>query len=80
VHCREFRLLSLVVAQDRFLFVALATLLNLSEEASVQRKMVKKDVVALLLRLLHRPHLEVVSLVVGFLRRLCVFAVSACGM
>lgn len=42
----------------------------------MQRKMVKKDMVGLLLGLMSRPHLEVVMLVVGFLRRLCVFVVS----
>lgn len=73
---REFRLLAIVINQDRFLFIALATLLNLAEEPSVQRKMVKKDMVGLLLGLMSRPHLEVVMLVVGFLRRLCVFGVS----
>ena len=75
-HHREYRLLSLVVNQDRFLFIAVATLLNLAEEPSVQRKMVKKDVVGLLLGLMSRPHLEVLLLVVGFLRRLCVYVVS----
>jgi hypothetical protein len=69
-------LLSLVVKQDRFLFVSLATLLNLAEEPSVQRKMVKKDVVGVLLGVLSRPHLEVLLLAVSFLRRLCVFEVS----
>jgi hypothetical protein len=75
----EFRLLSVVVNQDRFLFIALATLLNLAEEASVQRKMVKKDVVGLLLGMLTRPHLEVLLLVVSFMRRLCVYVVSWAG-
>jgi hypothetical protein len=77
--CREFRLLSLVVSQDRFLFIALAALLNLAEEPAVQRKMVKKGVAGLLLGLLGRPHLEVLLLVVSFLRRLCVFAVRTRG-
>lgn len=66
----------MLVNQDRFLCIALATLLNLAEEPSVQRKMVKKDITGLLLlALMTRPHLEVLLVVVGFLRRLCVFAV-----
>lgn len=66
-----------MVSQDRFLSIALAALLNLAEDAAVQRKMVKEGVTGLLLGLLGRPHLELLLLVAGFLRRLCVFAVSA---
>jgi len=40
--CRNVRQLSVVVRQDRFLYVATATLLNLAEDVSVQRKMRKK--------------------------------------
>jgi hypothetical protein len=39
---RERRLASLVVRQDKFLYIAVATLLHLAEEPSVQRKMRKK--------------------------------------
>lgn len=38
---------------------------------------VRKDVVALLVGVLQRPHLELLLLGTSFLRRLCVFAVSA---
>uniref|UniRef100_A0A383VI43 Uncharacterized protein n=1 Tax=Tetradesmus obliquus TaxID=3088 RepID=A0A383VI43_TETOB len=71
---RERRLAGLVVRQDRFLYVAVATLLHLAEDPSVQRKMRKKDIVGLLAALLSRPHAELLLLAVGFLRRLCVFA------
>jgi hypothetical protein len=40
--CRERRLASLVVRQDKFLYIAVAMLLHLAEEPSVQRKMRKK--------------------------------------
>jgi hypothetical protein len=39
---RERRLASLVVRQDKFLYIAVATLLHLAEEPSVKRKMRKK--------------------------------------
>ncbi|WIA44517.1 hypothetical protein OEZ86_007256 [Tetradesmus obliquus] len=71
---RERRLAGLVVRQDRFLYVAVATLLHLAEDHSVQRKMRKKDIVGLLAALLSRPHAELLLLAVSFLRRLCVFA------
>ncbi|KAF6257067.1 kinesin-associated protein-domain-containing protein [Scenedesmus sp. NREL 46B-D3] len=71
---RERRLASLVVRQDKFLYLAVATLQNLAEEQAVQRKMRRKDIVALLAALLQRPHAELLLLAVGFLRRLCVFA------
>jgi hypothetical protein len=35
-----------------------------------------QDIVGLLAALLNRPHAELLLLAVGFLRRLCVFAVS----
>lgn len=35
-----------------------------------------QDVVGLLVAMLNRPHIELLLLAVGFLRRLCVFAVS----
>jgi hypothetical protein len=38
-----------------------------------------QDIVGLLAALLNRPHAELLLLAVGFLRRLCVFAVSAAG-
>lgn len=39
---RNVRQLSVVVRQDRFLYVATATLLNLAEDIAVQKKMRKK--------------------------------------
>eukprot|EP00775_Hariotina_reticulata_P002316 gene2316-2624_t len=70
---RNVRQLSVVVRQDRFLYVATATLLNLAEDVAVQKKMRKKDVVGLVAALLSRPHMELLLLASGFLRGLCVY-------
>lgn len=73
--CRERRLGSLVIRQDRFLYIATATLLHLAEDTTVQRKMRKRDIVGLLAAMLSRPHVELLLLAAGFLRRLCVYQV-----
>eukprot|EP00878_Enallax_costatus_P045057 GHUV01053920.1.p1 GENE.GHUV01053920.1~~GHUV01053920.1.p1 ORF type:complete len:121 (-),score=8.50 GHUV01053920.1:17-379(-) len=74
---RERRLGSLVIRQDRFLYIATATLLHLAEDTTVQRKMRKRDICGLLVAMLARPHVELLLLATGFLRRLCVYQVCS---
>ena len=56
--------------QDKLLFVALHMLINLAEDVSVERKMVKKSMVKMLTQCLDRKTPDCAMLVITFLRKL----------
>lgn len=63
----------LVQKQDKLLFVAFYILLNLAEDLSVEKKMIKKDVVLYLVGCLGRAHPDLLALVITFLKKISVF-------
>ncbi len=62
-----------VKKQEKLLYVAVHMLLNLAEDIAAERKMVKKQIVRLLVRLLDRKNVDLLTLVVVFLKKLSVF-------
>lgn len=62
-----------VSKQDRVLFVGFYILLNLAEDATVERKMIKKGLLPSLLAMLCRSYEQLLVLAVTFLRKLSVF-------
>jgi hypothetical protein len=59
--------------QDRLLFVGLYILLNLAEDASVEKKMIKKALVPSLLAMLSRTYEDLLVLTITFLKKLSIF-------
>jgi len=59
--------------QDRLLFVALHVLINLAEDVSVERKMVKRELVQMLSQLLNRRTPDTLLLILAFLKKLSIF-------
>ncbi|RYG70131.1 hypothetical protein EON64_01030 [archaeon] len=59
--------------QDRVFFVAFYILLNLAEDAGVEKKMLKKGLVQMLLAMLGRRYEDLLLLVLTFLKKLSVF-------
>lgn len=59
--------------QDRLLFVGFYILLNLAEDTSVERKMIKKGLIPSLMAMLSRKYEHLLVLVVTFLKKLSIF-------
>lgn len=59
--------------EEKLLFVAFHILINLAEDISVERKMVKKSLVASLLRMLDHSSADLLILITTFLRKLSVY-------
>ncbi|CAM9338715.1 unnamed protein product, partial [Sphacelaria rigidula] len=58
--------------QDKLLFVGLHVLINLAEDVSTERKMVRKGLVELLRALLERASVNLLYLAATFLKKLSV--------
>lgn len=56
--------------QDKLLFVAFYILLNLAEDLSIERKMIKKNLITMLSRMLYRGYADLLILIVTFLKKL----------
>ena len=64
----------LLKKQDRVLFAGFYILLNLAEDFSMERKMVKKDLIPFLIEMLSRRSADLLILSVTFLKKLSIFA------
>ena len=62
-----------VKKQDKLLFVAFYILLNLAEDVAVERKMLKKSLLDSLLSMLDRSFVDLLVLVVTFLKKTAIF-------
>uniref|UniRef100_A0A0G4GJD9 Kinesin-associated protein 3 n=1 Tax=Chromera velia CCMP2878 TaxID=1169474 RepID=A0A0G4GJD9_9ALVE len=74
IRVEERRLQRLQARQSRLLYACSLILLNLAEDLSVERKMVKRNIISILVPLLDRrecPELLLVTLT--FLKKLCIF-------
>ena len=70
------RFLFLVLKQDRILNFAFGILLYLAEEIRIEYKMVKKDIVALLMKNMDRREINLLLTVLLFLKKLSIFQVN----
>mmetsp|Transcript_8017 Transcript_8017/g.22989 ORF Transcript_8017/g.22989 Transcript_8017/m.22989 type:complete len:794 (-) Transcript_8017:446-2827(-) len=69
----ERKLLGLVQKQDRLLYMSFYMLLNLAEDVTVERKMKKKNVTVYLVKMLDRANVELLILVMTFLKKLSIY-------
>ena len=67
---KQFR--SFVTKQERLLYLCFHVLLNLAEDPHVERKMKKRNICSYLCSLLYRDNVELLLLVVTFLKKLSV--------
>lgn len=65
---------NLLKKQDHLLRVGVYLLLNLAEDSKVEIKMKNKNIVELLSKLLNRQNMELLILVISFLKKLSIFA------
>lgn len=63
----------LVRKQDKLLFVSFYVLLNLAEDVNVERKMIKKNLIPMLMTMLQRNFEDLLILAVTFLKKLSMF-------
>eukprot|EP00892_Ulva_mutabilis_P011239 jgi/Ulvmu1/8488/UM044_0022.1 len=70
---KERKLINVIQKQDRMLYMCFYLLLNLAEDAAVERKMKKKGIVSHLLRMLERSNVELLILAVTFLKKLSIY-------
>jgi len=59
--------------QDKVFFVGFYILLNLAEDVSVEKKMIKKDLIQSLDGVLNRSSIDLLSLCLNFLKKLSIF-------
>lgn len=70
---KERKLITIIQKQDRLLYMCFYLLLNLAEDAAVERKMKRKGIVAHLLHMLERSNVELLILTVTFLKKLSIY-------
>jgi hypothetical protein len=70
------RFLFLVRKQDRILRLAFTILMHLAEDPNTELKMVKKDIVALLIKNLDRCNVNLIVVILLFLKKLSIFQVN----
>lgn len=70
---KERKLITVIQKQDRLLYMCFYLLLNLAEDAAVERKMKRKGIVSHLLRMLERSNVELLILSVTFLKKLSIY-------
>ncbi|KAK1126832.1 hypothetical protein K0M31_004454 [Melipona bicolor] len=64
---------SLIKKQEQLLRVAFYLLLNIAENMEVERKMRKKNVIGMLIKTLDRTNMDLLILVIAFLKKLSIF-------
>lgn len=73
---RAKRYRTLIKKQEQLLRVAFFLLLNISEDEIVEEKMVKKNIVGMLIKTLEREDDDLLILVLTFLKKLSIFEVN----
>ena len=71
---------TLMRKQEQLLRVAFYLLLNIAEDENVEEKMIKKNVVGLLVKALDREHEELLIIVVSFLKKLSIMQINKDNM
>ena len=74
------KFLFLVRKQDRILYMAFMILLHLAEDTKIEVKMVKKDIVGFLINNLGRQNINLLSVILLFLKKLSMFQVNKDSM
>jgi hypothetical protein len=74
------KFLFLVRKQDRILRYSFTILLHLAEDPSIEKKMVKKDIVALVVKNLDRTNINLIVVMLLFLKKLSIIDVNKDAM
>jgi len=64
----------MILKQDKVLYIAFNTLLNLADDPKVEKKMVKRNIVGLLVRMLERNNGDLLVNTLYFLKKLSIIA------
>lgn len=62
----------MIFKQDKIFYISFSILLNLAEEPKIERKMVKKNMVGLLIKMLERNDFQLLIIVLLFLKKLSI--------
>jgi len=68
------KLNKMILKQDKVLYIAFNTLLNLADDPKVEKKMVKRNIVGLLVRMLERNNGDLLVNTLYFLKKLSIIA------
>ena len=64
----------MIFKQDKMFYISFSILLNLAEETKIERKMIKKNMVGLLVRMLERNDFQLLIIVLLFLKKLSIIS------
>jgi hypothetical protein len=70
------RFFFMVKKQDRILRICFNILINLAEEVKIEKKMVKRDIVSLLVKNLDRSNINLIVIILLFLKKLSIYDVN----
>jgi hypothetical protein len=70
------RFFFMVKKQDRILRICFNILLNLAEDTKIEKKMVKRDIVSLLVKNLDRQNINLIVIILLFLKKLSIYDVN----
>ena len=70
------RFFFMVKKQDRILRICFNILINLAEEVKIEKKMVKRDIVGLLVKNLDRSNINLIVIILLFLKKLSIYDVN----
>ena len=69
----QSRFFFMVKKQDRILRICFNILINLAEETKIEKKMVKRDIVSLLVKNLDRSNINLIVIILLFLKKLSIY-------
>lgn len=62
----------IIFKQDKFFYIAFLILLNMAEDFTIERKMVKKGIISVLIKMLERNDFQLLIIVLLFLKKLSI--------
>ena len=74
------RFIFMIKKQDRILRLALSILLNLAENQNIEKTLVKKDIVSWLQKYSERSNINLLVIILLFIKKLCVYDVNKDNM
>jgi hypothetical protein len=74
------KFLFLVRKQDRILRYAFTILMHIAEDISIEKKMIKKDIVSILVKNLNRTNINLIVVILLFLKKLSIYDVNKDAM
>lgn len=64
----------MIFKQDKMFYISFSILLNLAEEPKIERKMVRKNMVGILMKMLDRNDFQLLIIVLLFLKKLSIIS------